>query len=533
MKNSFYLVIPSQKPDLELARWLQEKNLRRWLEDLPIANPALSTRLLLDFLLQANELEMAPEDRLTALEIIRPSFLLIEENLRSRLLYGGLPKSDNEHQVFTALSQLAKSFTLGYWITTRELTKRESKWLKNKQTTLALYRTLLGLANIVVNHYLMNIQIPDWVWMDIHSLYQLSIRSKRQQLKLSNTNLDPDQPAASIHELYVQILLLSLCQPESLTPREILHIYSFVQPLCSLVRVTKEPVPGAKQQCLLLADEDQPPFFSDTAKPQPEPYRLYLDFSRFLKTLAQTHKFVDPDSIRFGAVAPGSQEKHLIAPELYESLMRCWQGENHITQALFVDRLPRWLAIGFDALSTLVKRRDNIRDKAKEHEAKSASERTLSMVPEKPNVIAIGSLVCFRKDSMPHNQASLGIIRNIRILNKTGELVFEIKLLTHQFFAVELSPHKNQWEDIALDGLIYSDHAKRTWLIVESYSLKDGDILWMRLNQETFPIILRRRANIGAGYWRFECRRIEEKTAAQTAHASPDPTIKPKGFNFT
>ena len=40
--------------------------------------------------------------------------------------------------------------------------------------------------------------------------------------------------------------------------------------------------------------------------------------------------------------------------------------------------------------------------------------------------------------------------------------------------------------------------------------LKEGDVIRMTMNNETFPIILRDRKNIGLGYWQFECRRLEE-----------------------
>ena len=59
---------------------------------------------------------------------------------------------------------------------------------------------------------------------------------------------------------------------------------------------------------------------------------------------------------------------------------------------------------------------------------------------------------------------------------------------------------------------------------MDSFMIKDGDILTMFMGRESFPIILMGRKNIGLGYWQFECRRILEKQL-QTQD-------KKKGYDF-
>ncbi|MDT8406771.1 MAG: hypothetical protein RQ715_05940 [Methylococcales bacterium] len=532
MKNSFYLVIPSQQQAPELARWYQEKNLKHWLDELPIINPALSTRMLLDLVQQANQLVMPAEKRLDVQELLRPAYLTIVENLRARLLYGGLPKSDNEQKVFAALTQLEKAFTLGYWIATREVTQRDLGWFKSKQVSLAIHRSLLGLANIVVSHYLMNTPIPDWVWIDLHSLYLLAVKLKKETVKVAASGLDNDQPAATIEEIYLQIVLLSLSQPDSLTPREILHVHGFVQPLCEYLALQRAPVKNQEKQCLIQTDEDLPPFFSDDSTKYADTSLLFINFHKFLKILAQANKFIDRDSVRFGAVAPGNQERRLIAPELYHSLVLHWQGKRYLGPALFADRLPRRVAVGLDVNANLGKRSDAEADEQHELTVTSASPRSLAVVPHQANLIAIGSLVGFRKEATPHNQANLGVISKISNAHKGKELVFEIRQLAPVFYPVSLTANVSDWETAGMNGLVYSDPDKKTRLILESYSLKEGDVLWMRLNQEEFPIILRNRENIGIGYWGFECRRIEEK-GISSGPPNADAVDNRPGFDFT
>jgi len=71
---------------------------------------------------------------------------------------------------------------------------------------------------------------------------------------------------------------------------------------------------------------------------------------------------------------------------------------------------------------------------------------------------------------------------------------------------------------------IKSQNEERSFIILESFMIKDGDILRMNMGTESFPIILIGRKNIGLGYWQFECRRILEDI--------PQVQGKKKGYDF-
>ncbi|HBA66085.1 MAG TPA: hypothetical protein DCZ48_07905, partial [Methylococcaceae bacterium] len=95
-----------------------------------------------------------------------------------------------------------------------------------------------------------------------------------------------------------------------------------------------------------------------------------------------------------------------------------------------------------------------------------------------------------------------------------GKIGFEIQLLANQVFAVSYKSYtKNETDELPQKALIYgvkSQESEKSFIILESFNLKDGDLIRMTMNNETFPIILRDRKNIGLGYWQFECRRVEE-----------------------
>ena len=133
MKNSFFLVIPEQKNDPQLAKAFAEPALRQWVAELPTANPGLATRLFQDFVNDLISLDINNANRLNALELLRPQFLVIEDYLRSRLIKSGFPKGEIEKKIFSLLVIIEKQFTIGYWMVARGLTRREIGWLQGLQ----------------------------------------------------------------------------------------------------------------------------------------------------------------------------------------------------------------------------------------------------------------------------------------------------------------------------------------------------------------------------------------------------------------
>ena len=79
MKNSFFLVIPSQQNNPDKEKAFEERALQQWIQELPTANPGLSTRLLHDLIKEFNSLHLDSQKRLEALEQLRPSFMIIQD----------------------------------------------------------------------------------------------------------------------------------------------------------------------------------------------------------------------------------------------------------------------------------------------------------------------------------------------------------------------------------------------------------------------------------------------------------------------
>ncbi|MGR8931081.1 MAG: hypothetical protein ACU836_10600 [Gammaproteobacteria bacterium] len=520
MKNSFFLVIPEQKHNSQLSKTFAEPALRQWVSELPTANPGLATRLFQDLVNDLISLEMSGANRLNALELLRQQFLVIEDYLRSRLIKSGFPKGEIEKKIFSLVVIIEKQFTIGYWIVARGLTRREIGWLQGKNTALSLQRCIKGLSSIVITHYMMSASVPDWIWFDLHSLYKLAVKLGKESVRVSDSS-GISNKSSSIEENYKQILLLSLAYPSGLMQKEFLVVYGFIEKISELVEIDHKPVLDQENQCIVLMDEDLPPSFSTSVPVQKdkrsESAKMYLDLTKLYRLGKQSEKYCSKDEARFSSLEVSKLENQRLSPELFDYLVQRWQGKEPHGTALFADRLNRYMAIGLDAIHELLN--PDLTEKGdQEMMTETYSDRALYCDFEKEGVLSIGSLVSFRRtDALPHQRA-LGVVCKIQFPKQDNKLIFEVTVVAPQAFAVtyqEMDAREGVEPRKALLYGIKDEKQERSFIILESFMLKDGDVLRMFLGQENFPIILNGRKNIGLGYWQFECRRIMEKMVKQ------------------
>jgi len=528
VKNSFFLVIPAQQNNPQRLKEFQIKALQHWIAELPTANPGLATRLLHDFLIDFNAIDMAVQLRLDALELLSSSIHVIEDYLRSRLIKAGFPKEEDDKKILNVVISLEKEFTIGYWMVVKELTKRDVGWFQGKNAALAIQRSIKGLGSIIVSHFIMGMPIPDWVWIDLHSLYSLSVKIKQDTSKVAN-NITRSTKSSSPEECYRQILLLSLADPTGLMQKEILLAYRFIETVSSLASLKKEPVNGQKVQCIVLTDEDKSPHYQVEIGAKNDSAILYLDFSKLFKAFKQKEKLINVAEARFSSMHVLNNNAGKPAAELLDYLEQRWLGIDLQGVPFFSDRTDRYIAVGLESTHELQNAMETAGGKDLEILVQSASDRLLSGVFEKTGVLSVGSLVSFRKTGSPEHKRSLGIVNKVIVDKQSGRINFGMQLLADQSINVAYIQQLDEvGKEVPQKGLFYSAkelEGEKSYIITDTFMLKDGDVIRMFINNEDFPVVLSNRKNVGLGYWQFECRRIAEKSRSVSVQAK-------KGYDF-
>ena len=528
MRNSFFLIIPDQREDPVSLKMYEESTVKQWVDELPVVNISLATRLLHDFIHESNQLVMSAPKRMSYLEVLRTSYLVIEDGLQSRLMTSGFPKSENEHKIYNILISIEREFSIAYWIVVKQQTRRGLSWFQSKDAALAIQRVIKGLSSIVVSQYIMNAPIHEWVWIDLHSLYKLGVKLKKESTKVSDESCFIHR-SSSIQDSYKQVILLSLAVPSGLMPKEILQVYRFTELISSLIVFDKNLVAGVNHQCIIFQDEDQSAVFYAKDKQIQDEAILYIDFSKLYKAFQKKEKYKNNIDGRYSTIKL-SPKADKLSIELLSYLEQRWHGVLLEGAKIFADRLSRHLVVGLSSAYALQNTYDpsSMMEAENEYVAESASEVALATEFGKTGVLSIGSLISFRKSTQPEHKRALGVVNKIAIFKGTGKLQFEITLLTAQAHTVMFGELRKSKEQTKQKALIYNiktpGEEEKSFLIVDSFMLKESDVIRLYLNEQNFPILLRERKNIGLGYWQFDCRRVDEQELA---------TMTNKGYDFT
>ena len=525
MKNSFFLVIPTQTKESNRLVAYEKQAVVQWIAELPAANYSLMTRLLFDFIDEFITLEMPAQQRLDIAELLRPLYLSIEEGLRTRLIKTGFPKSKNERKILDLLVSLEKNFTISYWIVTKELTKRSFSWLQGKNVALAIQRTMKGLNSIIVSQYMMFLKVPDWIWIDLHSLHKLAVNHSKESTKVPDeSNLFAQME--SIDDCYKQILLLSLSDPSGLMQKEIKNIYHFIEKLAPYIQIEKQTIKRKKHQCLLLMDEDIAPYFIDE-NGTIDPSANYLNLNKLYKELKNKDDYITENNSRFSSMNVFANRGEKVSPSLFFYLRQCWQGHQIHGSILFEDRLDCYINIGLDTTYSLTNSNNSLSQSESEFLARSFSDNALSCDFHTNGTLSIGSLISFRKTKQPQNQRNLSIVKKITMPKQNNLIIFELEALTSKTYAVDYEKINRDSGDFIgkSKALLYINEGK-SFIIIESFAYRDDDVMRLYMSGGNFPIILGNKKNIGLGYFQFECRQIEEKISSHQG------TEKKKGYDF-
>ncbi|MEQ1545381.1 hypothetical protein [Methyloglobulus sp.] len=531
MKNSFFLVIPTQETRPERLKEFEPKALEQWLFELPTANPGLATRLIQDFITDFNILKMSPQLRLDALEQMRPKVLIIEDYLRSRLIRAAFPKEENDLKILQVLTSIEREFTVGYWIVLKELSRRQGSWFQGKNLALSLQRCIKGLSSVVISHFIMGLPIPDWVWIDIHSLYKLSVTLKKESVKIADATNTLNK-ASSPEECYRQIILLSVSRPTGLMQKEILQVYSFIETLFPLFNLSPVAVEGQQMQYVTMIDEDKPPFLQVEMNSIRDSASLYIDFTRLYKAFEKKDKLISLTQTRFSSLHVLKNHEEKPSLELLDYLEQRWSGIELQIDAVFSDRLDRYIAIGMAPAHSLQRsnltQNKNVGDSEAEQEilVHSESDRLLYCVFGKTGVLSVGHLISFRKSDKPGQKRSLGVVNELIVAKQSNKISFGITLLTTQYYAVDYTMANATDTSAAYKGLFYNADeqlGEASFLVVDNFMLKEGELIKMLMSKENIYLVLKGKKNVGLGYWQFECQRI----AAKIDKAQPK-----KGYDF-
>lgn len=216
-----YLNVPEQTQTTLTFCDPTARQLKTWVDSLPMANIGETSRQLYHAVIEFNQLKISDASRLELMDLVRGPIHFVCAQLNNRYLNQGVVLDDQQRKVANLAQALQTHLAIGYKIVIQHMLAQGN--LKQKAPLAkAVHRTLHELIPAVLRSYQLYIQTPSGIWQEIHQLYQIASAFNLQ----SEIIKDPvEDTALNIQQVYIKTLLLGACQPNQLLQRELSDVF--------------------------------------------------------------------------------------------------------------------------------------------------------------------------------------------------------------------------------------------------------------------------------------------------------------------
>jgi cyclic-di-GMP-binding protein len=236
--------------DLEI----RPKQVRGWLDSLPLAQAQDAGRKILAHLTALNRSRIDTDDRLAILEAYRPIGRTLAEEMESIYGKATLPLAQRPREALEMARALAGEMGLGYKVVLAEKSGKLLGFGAKKLTPLLLLRIMQYQSVRLLAGYKSYTPAPAGTWAEIHHVF---LQAERDGIAAEPA--DPETKG-SIAELYCEILLLSLTDPYRLSPGEADKVLAQIRASRAPVTLSQaRPATRPGGHFLVPCDTDKPP----------------------------------------------------------------------------------------------------------------------------------------------------------------------------------------------------------------------------------------------------------------------------------
>jgi hypothetical protein len=196
--------------------------IQAWVDDLPLLNTDKTLDLVSSALDQINKLDIPPQQRHDALELLSTSVMCISDALRKSYLGKQLPLQGISLHQAAQVTELCNRMASGYRIVVDDAGSNDAQ---RQLLGTAIHRAMRYLSEILLTKYQIYIQYPAGLWGIMHALFGLAEELGLLTQPVTDNTLHTTS-SSSIETIYKQCLLLSLACPYRLRQNEIHYVYS-------------------------------------------------------------------------------------------------------------------------------------------------------------------------------------------------------------------------------------------------------------------------------------------------------------------
>lgn len=315
-RDQAYLNVPEQTQTTLTFCDPTARQLKAWVDSLPMANIGETSRQLYHAIIEFNQLQISDSSRLELMDMVRGPIHFVCNQLNSRYLNQGVVLDDQQRKVANLAQALQTHLAIGYKIVIQHMLAQGT--LKQKAPLAkAVHRAMHELMPAVLRSYQLYIQTPSGIWQEIHQLYQIASAFNLQ----NDVQKDPvENTSMSIQGAYLKILLLGACQPNQLLQRELSDVFASLGNWASQLEI--DEVADEKSVLVINPEVDSPPQYRYLVKKSNLSDYLGVNVLPLVRLLHADHKIL--------ATAERSAKPSLVPDTfslgLLEHLIQSWGG---------------------------------------------------------------------------------------------------------------------------------------------------------------------------------------------------------------
>lgn len=505
-----FLKVPPRVSRPDVWAQCQPKETKTWVEELPTANYAKVAQLISERLRLLNRIEGDPLIRYEILEIIRPALYQSLDYLRGKSVGTRFPLSQENSKLLDFMLATSTELAASYWSVAQALVNEPVSWRLEKKVATVAQRTLASLGQVLLLHYLYKRIEPKGIWLDIHQLY---LSFQRQAESSVKDRVGTHSSKTSFVVGYKQLLMLRLAEPYSLLHSEVIELFVSLEKWAGMVNLEllENSQPPTTSCCVIDFQKDLAVSRYQGESSLPKRFG-YLEISALLRLLADHKEFVDSTVGRFDAMMQKGAQLPL-SLGLIEYLERWWAGEGMPAVAkLFGNRQSRLFLLGLRAIHQNLTRTYGSEEVIQsEWLAETRNDSGLLCDFPETERLSLGHLIAFRKLDSPKHELVLGVTSKV-VNQLDGSVEFELQLLAGKPQAAGIQPvaGRNQTYQRTILFFTKEPAGRKTWIVVESKHIKQGDRLRLMTSREAVIAQIARRINIGSGCYLLECQILKK-----------------------
>lgn len=286
-----------------------------WAESLPATRINYSSVLLYRALPEIVRLKTSADNRLAMLEAIRPYVQQCIQGLATHFLNQPLILPDAPMKSAVIAHALQKHMTAGYCAVLSDLVSKTNVAKPEENLDLACHRSITGLGLLLLRSYQLYSRIPERLWLELHSLYQLA-ESYGILERPVNDPLLHGSPSSTTGQAYTRVLLLSCARPSQMRQTDVSATYDVLEEWCHLAKI-RSANQKADNLFLINLSADLAPLYKSRFTGSSRDVLRELDVSQLLIAFKKQRETRSngPGAIRI---------PHTISPALADHLERAW-----------------------------------------------------------------------------------------------------------------------------------------------------------------------------------------------------------------